>query len=330
MTRTAAAGSQSSIGDRRSSSGVRALLERGVELIGRSDAEFLLGELTGKPRHALYESDSVLTSDIEEHFCALAGRAAGGTPVEYLLNTAAFMDFRVHVDERVLIPRSETEELVTRAVARLKGSRNQGTEESRGYPLDPSNPRVLDSWCLDLGTGSGCIAIALARSLPKARIVATDISPAAIEVAAINITRHGLSDRIELLRSDLFAALAASEAILRAKRYCERSDTALFDLVVANPPYIPTSVLVTLSPSVRDHEPLSALDGGADGMSVIKRIIREAPAYMRPGALLALEIDPAVAIAVRRLLPDAVIEQDIQGLERFCFWSRVETTNEHR
>jgi len=305
-------GRNSSFVLRHSSHSTRALLERGVALIGRADAEFLLGELTGKPRHALYESDFALSPELEDRFCALAERAASGTPVEYLLNTAAFMDFRLHVDKRVLIPRPETEELVTRALARSAvGGRRSAV--------------------LDLGTGSGCIAIALARALPEARIVATDISPAALEVAAVNIARHSLADRIQVIESDLFSAMRNAECGFRNSAFdIPKSALDEFDLIVSNPPYIPTAVFATLSPSVRDHEPLLALDGGTEGMSVIQRIIRESPAFMTAGALLALEIDPAIVSAVRRLLPDAVIEQDIQGLERFCFWSRVETTDKHR
>jgi release factor glutamine methyltransferase len=288
---------------RHSAHSARGLLERGVELICRSDAEFVLAELLEQPKHALYESGVTVSSATAARFLELAQQAAGGTPVEYLLKTAAFLDFRFCVDERVLIPRPETEELVTRALARSAVSGRR-------------------SAVLDLGTGSGCIAIALARALPEACVVATDVSPAALEVAELNVKRYALADRIELLHSDLFSALVASEAILQAKRYCKRSDTASFDLVVANPPYIPTAVLATLSPSVRCHEPRLALDGGIDGMSIIRRLVSEAPAFMSPGALLALEIDPAVVSAVRRLLPDAAIELDIQGLERFCFWHK--------
>lgn len=282
---------------------IRALLERGIALIGRSDAEFLLAELLEKPRHELYESELTVSAVTEARFLELAQQASTGTPVEYLLKTAAFLDFRLFVDERVLIPRPETEELVVRALERSAASGQR---------------RAI----LDLGTGSGCIAIALARALPEAHVVATDVSAAALEVADLNVRRFGLTDRIELLHSDLFSALMSSEAILHAKRYCKRSDTASFDLIVSNPPYVPRDILATLSPSVRDHEPRLALDGGIDGMDVVRRLVSETPAFMSPGALLALEIDPAIVSRVRRLLPDAVVERDIQGLERYCFWRK--------
>jgi release factor glutamine methyltransferase len=305
------------------------------------------------------------------------------------------MDLRLYVDELVLIPRPETEELVTRALARVQESRNRGVEDSREFPLDPgiqnakckmqsakwnrpvrsSQSAVRSSGSavrtsqsavrsvLDVCTGSGCIAIALARALPEAHILATDVSPAALEVAELNVKRYGLSDRITLLHSDLFVAMRNAECRLRNPAsnpqielrnesvkpprpcHCERGEAismardgsgveeeagdssfvirhSSFDLVVSNPPYVPRDVLATLSPSVRCHEPGLALDGGIDGMDVIRRLVSEAPAFMSPGALLALEIDPAVADSVRALLPDAEIEKDNQGLERFCFWRK--------
>jgi release factor glutamine methyltransferase len=364
----------------------RGLLERGTALIGLSDAEFLLAELLARPRHALYESDLAVPAATAARFLELAQQAADGTPVEYLLKTAAFLDFRLFVDERVLIPRPETEELVVRALAKLdvntaELSADRGIQDSKckvqsskwNSPI--RSPQSAVRSVLDLGTGSGCIAIALARALPEAHVVATDISPAALEVAELNVKRHGLTDSIELLHSDLFEAMRnpdsgpnpqipqitqigllnesvkpprpcrceRSEAISMARGRSEKSGVeekagdssfvirhSSFDLVVSNPPYVPRDILATLSPSVRCHEPRLALDGGIDGMDVVGRLVREAPAFMSPGALLALEIDPAIASAVRRLLPDAAIEHDVQGLERYCFWFRVETTNEHR
>jgi release factor glutamine methyltransferase len=339
---------------------VRALLERGTALIGRSDAEFLLAELLDKPRHEFYESGLMVPAVTEARFLELAQQVSDGTPVEYLLKTAAFLDFRLFVDERVLIPRPETEELVVRALAKLgvytSGlTANQGMQDAKckvqnakwNRPVRSSQSAVRS--VLDVGTGSGCIAIALARALPEAQVVATDISPAALEVAELNVKRYALSDRIEPLQSDLFGAMRnadsglepqitqiaqiglRNESVKSAKSVGEERTGnssfvirhSSFDLIVSNPPYVRRDILATLSPSVRCHEPRLALDGGIDGMSVIRRLVREAPAFMSPGALLALEIDPAIASAVRRLLPDAEIEKDNQGLERYCFWSRV-------
>jgi HemK-like putative methylase len=166
-----------------------------------------------------------------------------------------------------------------------------------------------------LGTGSGCIAIALARALPGADIVATDISPAALQVARLNIERLGLGDRVSLLESDLFDAFRSPSPSFVIRR-------SSFDLIVANPPYVPRAVLALLEPSVRENEPRIALDGGEDGMATISRIIQAAPEYMAPGALLAIEIDPAVAASLQALLPDAEVEHDVQGLARYCFWRK--------
>jgi release factor glutamine methyltransferase len=290
------------------------LLELGTALIGRGDAEFLLAELLARPRHALYESSFTVPAATEARFLELVQQASDGTPVEYLLETAAFLDFRLYVDERVLIPRPETEELVTRALARSAVSGRR-------------------SAVLDLGTGSGCIAIALARALPEAHVVATDVSPAALEVAELNVKRHELADRVSLLHSDLFGAMRNADSGFNPRitqKELRTESLTSFDLIVSNPPYVRHDILATLSSSVRGHEPILALDGGIDGMDVIRRVVSEAPAFMSPGALLALEIDPAIANCIRLLLPDAKIENDDQGLERFCFWSLVETTDKHR
>ena len=283
----------------RRSSGARELLRRARGKIGESDAEFLLGTLLERARHELYASDVDVAEAVRTRYEELVARAAQGVPVEYLLHRARFMDFSVEVDARVLIPRSETEELVSRALARF-------TSSARVQELKNPGAELSAATCLDLGTGSGVIALAVARLLPRARVVASDCSQDALDVATRNVAALGLSERIELVRSELFAGL------------CGRK----FDLIVSNPPYVPTGRWATLDRSVRDCEPRLALDAGEDGMSCLRVILADADAFLNAAGLLALEIDPAVFAEVRRVAPAAEIELDWQGRERYAFRRR--------
>jgi release factor glutamine methyltransferase len=279
------------------------LLNWGKAEIGTGDAEYLLGSLLGERRHELYcasgktgtppEAGSVPVFPlVAERFRVMTGQVRQGLPVEYVLHRAQFMGFELYVDERVLIPRSETEELVSRTLAWFHTHSNP----TQGQPV-----------FLDLGAGSGAIAIALARGVPLAKVVATDVSGAALDVAARNVQALGLTSRIELVHSDLFRFLADS-----GQR---------FDLIVTNPPYVPGSRWERLDSSVRDHEPRIALDGGGDGLRYIRPILTRGPQYLAPGGLLAMEIDPAVSRAIRQEFPEVGIEQDWQGLDRYCFHS---------
>jgi release factor glutamine methyltransferase len=269
------------------------LLAWGAGRIGRQDSEFILASLLNARYGKLYEVPTPIDAAFAGRFQGLVAEVERGTPVEYLLHKAVFMDFELFVDERVLIPRAETEELVLRAKQKLKGSRAQKLKSSRPLSI------------LDLGTGSGAIAIALARLLPSAVILATDISPDALDVCRLNVARHGLTERIELKQSDLFDDL---EPWVHS-----------FNLIVANPPYVPTGQWARLAASVRDHEPRQALDAGPDGMKYIRPILTQAPKYLACGGLLAMEIDPLVSAEVRRAAPEVVIENDLPGLERYCF-----------
>lgn len=174
-------------------------------------------------------------------------------PLPYLTNEAWFAGLPFHVDERVLIPRSPFAELIA----------------SRFEPwLEPSGVRRI----LEIGTGSGCIAVALALAFPDSRVVATDISADALAVAGMNVARHGVQDRIELVQADLFAGLEGQ-----------------FDLIVTNPPYVPEADVTAFPPEYR-HEPRRALVSGPDGMETPARILHDAGRFLTPGGLLALEV----------------------------------------
>jgi release factor glutamine methyltransferase len=217
----------------------------------------------------------------------------GAEPLQYLVGCCPWRDLELVVAPGVLIPRQETELLVDLALQRL-----------------PSLPEAAIHWA-DLGTGSGCLAVALARALPSARGFAVDLSPVALAQASANLERWGVTagDQISLVRSDWWTALEPWWGRL--------------DLVVSNPPYIPTPLLADLDPVVRDHEPTLALDGGADGLAAIRAILAGAPRALAPGGVLLLEHHHDHSEAVLGLLAAAGLEQgrahqDLEGVWRFA------------
>lgn len=246
------------------------LRKRGSES-PRLDAEVMLASVLAWERVQLYThyEDAVGEAD-RGRYRDLVRRRADGAPVAHLVGRKEFYSLRFDVSPAVLIPRPETEFVVIEAVEALK------TLEA---------PRLVD-----VGTGSGCLAVACAHQLPKARVAAIDISPEALNVARGNAERHKLTDRIEFLEGDLLAPLA---------------DAPPFDAIVSNPPYIPSADVATLEPGVRDHEPALALDGGPDGLDVVRRLIRQAAPLLKPGGHLILEIGTAQEAPVRDLITEA-------------------------
>lgn len=258
--------------------------------IGRADAEYLLGHLLGCRRHELYLGVEV-PPRIATRFARLVKQAEQGCPVQYLVGTAPFMDFTVKVNRRVLIPRPETEELVLRALARL-----------HRFHAGASSLLVLD-----FGTGSGCIAIAVARQLPRARIIAVDRSLAALRLAQENARRLGAGRRIRFIQA---ATLTARPLVRLGGR---------LDLLIANPPYIPAERFQRLPRAVRDYEPRLALDGGPKGTKIVEMLLSQGPALLRPQGLLAIEIDHTQGRYVCNLAPTAEIEPDLAGRTRYVF-----------
>ncbi|HTR52233.1 MAG TPA: peptide chain release factor N(5)-glutamine methyltransferase [Kofleriaceae bacterium] len=232
----------------------------------RLEAQLLLAHVLGCTRVQLYTGfDKPLQETELARYRALIKRRLAGEPLAYLVAEQEFWGLPFRVDEHVLIPRPDTETVIE--VAR-------GTRTDRAAPC-----RVLD-----LCTGSGAIAIALARELPAAQIIATDVSPEAVALARENAARNGVADRVDVRVGDLWAPVAGER----------------FDLVTANPPYIATDVIASLSPEVR-REPRLALDGGPDGLRVLSAICTAAREHLTPGGALVVEhgFDQADAVRAR-------------------------------
>lgn len=215
----------------------------------------------------------------------LVKRRRSYEPIAYLRGEREFYGLKFRVDKRVLVPRPDTETLVDAALAR-------------------STHVSMSMRQLDLCTGSGAVAIAMARQRPTAQVYASDISADALAVARENALRLGAYN-VAFVETDLFAAFAGER----------------FDVITANPPYIPTAELATLMPDVREHEPRLALDGGVDGLSLVRRIVEDAPSHLEESGLLAMEIGageaPAtVALFEARGFTDVRVHRDIARIER--------------
>ncbi len=243
----------------------------------RLSAEILLAHAMRCERIQLFTRfEHVPGEDVLRPFRELVRQAAAGRPIAYLTGTKEFFSLPFDVTPDVLIPRPETEMLVERTIDLVRKAGAGGPQ-----------PAILD-----LGTGSGCIAVALARHLPQARIFASDLSPAALDIARRNAAKHGVADRIELRCGDLLAPWTSPHG---------EPASPPFDLIVSNPPYVATEG-VPVDAAVREYEPAAALFAGRDGLDIIRRIAADAPARLAPGGWLLLEIAFNQAAAVRDLL----------------------------
>lgn len=253
----------------------------------RLDAEVLLAHVLGRTRTHLYTaSGEPLGDQVLSHYRELLGQRRRGVPIAYLIGSREFYSRRFVVTPQVLIPRPETELLVEASLAVLRGA-------------GLTRPRVLE-----LGTGSGCIAVTLALEFPSALVMATDIEPGALEVAAENVDRLGA--RVTLAQGDLFEAVGREGP---------------FDLIVSNPPYVGTDQGPRPEENVVRNEPARALFGGADGLEVIRPLIQGAPDYLAEGGCLVLEMAPFQIERVEAVMQDrgftnTRIVPDLAGLPR--------------
>jgi release factor glutamine methyltransferase len=262
----------------------------------RLDAEVLLAHARGCERIMLYTAfDEVVSDDVRTHFRELVKRRAEGVPVAYLVGKREFYSLFFKVTPDVLIPRPETEFVVVEVLDALKDSRF-GVQGSGEEPL-----------IADVGTGSGAIAVAIAKHAPQARVIATDISASALEVAKENAAAHRVANRIDFLESDLLAKIPAKPQ---------------FAVIASNPPYIGETEIASLSPSVRDHEPRHALIAGPTGTETIERLIPQAAERLLPGGWLILETSPVITarvvelVSANRQFEEATVTKDLAALPR--------------
>lgn len=270
--------------------GGRFLGAAGIEN-SRLDAELLLRHALGVAQAEFYlRLAEPMPAQAEFQFRQLLGRRARREPLAYITGRKEFWSTDFVVTPEVLIPRPETELLVELALKRTGGMVNA--------PLK----------IVDIGTGSGAIAVCLAKELPQARITAVDISRAALQVARRNAERHGVADRIRFAQGDFLAPVA--------------EEAESFDLMIANPPYIRTEDLAQLAPEIRLWEPAAALDGGADGLDSYRRLARQCHRCLASGGDLLLEIGDGMAKAVGEILAragcyeSAALFRDYAGRDR--------------
>ncbi|MFM8252622.1 MAG: peptide chain release factor N(5)-glutamine methyltransferase [Planctomycetota bacterium] len=264
----------------------------------RLDAEVLLAHARGCQRLDLYTAFAELASDaVRATYRELVKQRAAGKPVAYLVGRREFYSLPFHVSPAVLIPRPETEFLVIEVLDRLKQQQN------------PAAARIVD-----VGTGSGAIAISIARHAPSAQLLALDLSPAALEVAQRNARELGVAERVEFRESDLLSAVSPDQPC---------------DFVVSNPPYVSEAEWSGLAREVRDHEPRLALVGGVDGTDLYARLVPQAAEILRPGGWLILEISPQIQHNVEQLIQadgrfDRVgVTKDLAGLARVVHSRRI-------
>lgn len=267
----------------------RALQEASIELRPASDtprveAEMLLSHVLERPRAALLTHPEHRLSTAQlTRFHALVHDHAAGHPLPYLTGQVEFYGLDIEVTPEVLIPRPETELLVELALDR--------------------HPHTV----VDVGTGSGCIAVALAKQLPDLQVYAIDISPAVLAVARRNAERHGVEEQIQFIAGDLLDRRPAPA-----------------DLIVSNPPYVSSDELASLPPSIRYHEPRLALDGGPDGLDVIRRLVSQSEGLLEEGGTLLVEIGADQGVEVeaiaRTVFPEADtairVHPDLAGRDR--------------
>ena len=245
------------------------LTQKGAEF-PRLDAEVLLAHCLGWSRIDLYARyDQIPSEEIRKQFKSLIGRRLEGCPVAYLVGRKEFFGLALEVSPAVLIPRPESEYVVLEFLRLAK---------------ENSHPRVLD-----IGTGSGNLAVAVAHQHPGAQVTAIDISPEALAVASRNAQRHKVADRIRFLSGDLFAPLS-EPGVPSSEPGALATGEARFDFILSNPPYIAHEDIPTLPRGVRDYEPHLALDGGPGGFAIFDRLIAGAVPHLRPGGYLIVEI----------------------------------------
>jgi release factor glutamine methyltransferase len=272
---------------------VKHFTEKGIDS-PRLSAELLLCYVLGLKRIDLYtQFDKAVSKEQLEQLRALVERASQEEPIAYVVGKTEFYSLELEITPECMIPRPETELLVERAIEFLR-------------------IRSGKQLVCDLCTGSGCVAVAIAKNYAGAEIIATDISDAALRVAARNVEKYGLNDRVKLLCGDLFEPIVPE------------LDAGGFDLIVCNPPYVSSEEFERLGKNVRDYEPKSAFFGGEDGLDICRRVIEEADEFLKSDAALMLEVGYRQGPAVKQLLEQEgcfgqiAVEKDFQHNDRIA------------
>jgi release factor glutamine methyltransferase len=255
------------------------VIQKSAEFLGKKNVEsprlqteLLLAHLLKMPRMKLYMNfERVLTPTETDELREFIKRRGQREPLQHIVGSTSFCGFEIAVNRHALVPRPETELLAELGWQFLLAA----PEQSGG-----------GSTALDFGTGTGCIAITLAAKCPNAKIIATDISADALNLAKENAVRNKVAERIELLQGDGFDALP---------------DETRFDLIIGNPPYIPSAEIATLDPEVRDFDPHAALDGGADGLNFYRKLTIEAKPFLKMAGKIMLEFGDGQADAVKKI-----------------------------
>jgi len=303
---------------------VRALLKQGIDQLRAANvpsytlaAELLLLHVTSQNRTWLYSHpEEILPEAVAESYLGLLSRRISGVPTQHITGKQEFWGLEFEVTPDVLIPRPETEHLIEVALDRL------AVREIRaGRPTRLNGENIT---LVDIGTGSGCIAITMAKELSAATIYATDISGTALAVAKRNAARHSVADRVHFLSCDLFDAFSNPVA-----------PTPLsFDLILSNPPYVALREADTLPVEVREHEPRAALFGGEEGYELYGTLIPQAAQFLKPGGLLVLELGYNSLPAVEPLLDrtdwvNVAVTKDLSGISRVISAERL-PARDHR
>jgi len=245
----------------------------------RLQAELLLAHLLKLPRMKLYLNfERVLTPAETDALREMVKRRSQREPLQHIVGSTSFCGYEIAVNRHALVPRPETELLAELGWQFLQGRAD--------LPVGPDAQQRVPTSALDFGTGTGCIAIALAAKCPNAKITAVDISTDALALAKENAALNNLAERIEFLQSNGFATLPKDKS---------------FDLIISHPPYIPTAEIATLQPEVRDFDPRAALDGGADGLDFYHKLAADAKPFLKPDGKIMLEFGDGQADAVKNI-----------------------------
>lgn len=281
---------------------IRNILKWAIVTLKKSDIEFpetnadtLLAYLLSCDRARLYTNpENIIDDAVIRKYKELIYKRASHVPLQYITRQVEFMSLSFIVDERVLIPRPETEILVE-------------TVLNKAQEKEFANKSII---IMEIGTGSGNIAVSLAKNLSNAEIYTGDISEDALTLAQLNIQRHGVVDKVHILHGDFFGA------------FCNNVKKGHIDFLVSNPPYVSESEWKHLEPELRDHEPREALVGGKDGLCFYRRIVKESTDWLRPGGYLIIESGETQANTITKFMEsdghyeDIEITKDLQGKER--------------